>query len=316
MGSRIRSSWAGAFIAVVVSWPLLASASAAEAPVAARDANGREAVPTELAALLDARQRRQWREAYALEVSGDFDGAIEGYEPLAQAYPDSAFLAWRLARNHWRHGEVLPRDAKEARRKTFEQALHWADRSITAAPDCGECVFWKMASMGRLATTVGALESARMAQPIAELIDRGIALDPSYSDNEWNHTKGNLYLAASSFYRLLPEWFWLEYAIGVRGDKKRALGYIERAMEIAPQRVDYHIEMGAVLLCLESQGADGDYGKRGREVLGRARTLEHHLVTDALDQEHAQELLDNPELACGYSRDGFMDFSGVKEGQL
>ncbi|MEM7410366.1 MAG: hypothetical protein AAF430_09045 [Myxococcota bacterium] len=296
--------------------PAASNGTAASNGVAASNGAAAEGVPHELATLLDAKQRTAWRKAYAREVAGDFDSAIAGYEPLARAHPDSAFIAWRMARNHWRSGEMLPLNAKEPRRQAFNRALEWADRSLTAAPECGECVFWKMASMGRLATTVGALESARLAQPMAELIDRGIALEPTYADNDWNHTKANLYLAASSFYRLLPEWFWLEYAIGVRGDKKRALGYIEQAMAITPDRIDYHLEMGAVLLCLASREETHDYAARGRQVLERARTLEHRLTTDAIDQEHAQLLLDQPDTACGYSRDGFMDFSGIKEGQI
>ena len=38
---------------------------------------------------------------------------------LAAAHPESAFLAWRIARNHWRRGERLPLDAKHERLAAF-----------------------------------------------------------------------------------------------------------------------------------------------------------------------------------------------------
>jgi tetratricopeptide (TPR) repeat protein len=231
------------------------------------------------------------------------------YAALARAHPDSAFLAWRIARNHWRYGERLPIDAKTERHDAYSQALTWSDRAIQADPECGECVFWKMASMGRLATTVGAVESASMAAPIAELIDRGIALRPTYSDNEWNHTLANLYFASSAFYRMVPDWFWLEYVLGVRGDKDRALEYIETALEMAPQRVDYNLEHGVVLTCIGVDRDDEASLARGRASLQRAQKLPHLLGTDAIDQKSAALLLRRPELACGYSRDGFVDFS-------
>ena len=78
-----------------------------------------------------------------------------------------------------------------------------------------------------------------MVAPMAGLIDRGIALQPTSRDNEWNTTLGNLYYAASAFYRVAPDWPGVEWVIGTRGDKDRALDYIERAIAISPMRVDY-----------------------------------------------------------------------------
>lgn len=257
----------------------------------------------------DAAEKRQWREGFALEEQERMIEASARYAALARAHPDSAFLAWRLARNYWRHGERLPVDAKTARHEAYSEALAWADRAIQADPQCGECVFWKMAAMGRLATTVGAIESASMAAPIAELIDRGIALRPTYSDNEWNHTLANLYFASSAFYRMVPDWFWLEFILGVRGDKDRALEYIEAALAMAPQRVDYNLEHGVVLTCIGVEREDEAALARGRASLQRAQKLPHLLGTDAIDQTSAALLLRRPELACGYSRDGFVDFS-------
>jgi len=123
----------------------------------------------------------------------------------------------------------------------------------------------------------------------------------------------DLYLAASAFYRLLPDWAWLDWMIGVHGDKQRALDYIERALAIAPMRVDYHLEHGVVLTCLGVERGDAAALARGRRALAHARTLPHLLGTDAIDQQNAAILLEKPELACSYSRDGFIDWSGVKQ---
>jgi tetratricopeptide (TPR) repeat protein len=288
----------------------LACLGFAHRAVAAPDA---PELPTQLAGLgLDTGEILRWHEGVALESEERMLEAIERYALLARAHPESAFLAWRIARNHWRRGERLPRDAKAERREAFRGALHWSDRAMSADPQCGECVFWKMAAMGRLATTVGAVESASMAGQIAELIDRGIALNPTYSDNEWNHTLANLYFASSAFYRMVPDWFWLEWVLGVRGDKDRALAYIESALEMAPQRVDYNLEHGVVLTCIGVDRDDEVALARGRASLERARELPHLLGTDAIDQESAALLLRRPALACGYSRDGFVDFSEVK----
>jgi tetratricopeptide (TPR) repeat protein len=289
---------------------VLAGASrAADAP-AASDAPG---LPSQLAPLhLDADEVRLWNEGIALETEERLEESIERYTKLARMHPSSPFLAWRVARNHWRRGELLPVDAKEKRHEAYSAALAWAERAVAADPECGECVFWKMAAMGRLATTVGVIESASMAPEIAALIDRGIALNPTYSDTEWNHTLANLYFASSAFYRITPDWMWLDWVLGVRGDKDRALEYIERALEIAPMRVDYTLEHGVVLTCIGVERDDAAALSRGRSELRKVGGMRRIMGTDAIDKQNAALLLRRPELACGYSRDGFVDFSEAR----
>ena len=166
-------------------------------------------LPAPLAALaLSPAEVEQWNEGLALETRESFAASNQHYEALANAHPDSDFLAWHVARNHWRRGERLPIDAKEERRAAFAAAREWAERSLAQDPRCGECVFWTVVSIGRLATTQGVLTSARVAAPMADLFERGIALAPTSRDNEWNTTLGNLYFAAAAFYRVLPEGAW------------------------------------------------------------------------------------------------------------
>lgn len=274
-------------------------------------------LPAAIAALgLDPAQAAQWGEGLALERSESFLASNQRYEALAAAHPESGFLAWRIARNHWREGERLPLEAKDARRAEYTLALEWADRSLARDPECAECVLWAVVSRGRLATTAGVLESVPTVAPMAGLIDRGIALHPTSRDNEWNTTLGNLYFAASAFYRVAPEWPGVELLIGVRGSKDRALDYAERALAISPMRIDYHLEYGVVLTCIGTERSDAAMLERGRRELANVRTMPHHLGTDAVDQKNAEILLAEPELACGYSRDGFIDLGGVKSASV
>ena len=274
-------------------------------------------LPAEIAALgLDPSQARLWREGLAMEESESFLASNQRYQQLAAAYPESAFIAWRIARNHWRHGERLPIEAKDDRRAAFTRSLEWAERSLDRDPDCGECLLWAVVSRGRLATTVGVVTSVSMVAPMAGLIDRGIALQPTSRDNEWNTTLGNIYYAASAFYRVIPDWPGIDLLIGVRGDKDRSLDYIERAMAISPMRLDYRLEHGVILTCIGHDRSDAAALARGRRELTEARGMPHLLGTDAVDQKNADILLASPELACGYQRDGFVDLRGAKRAGL
>ena len=165
--------------------------------------------------------------------------------------------------------------------------------------------------MGRQATTRGLLTAAGDVREMDELLRRGIQLAPSHRDNDGNMTMGNLYYAGSVFYRVVPEWWWLKWLIGVRGDKAKSLDYARNAVGLAPVRIDYRVELGASLLCLGLDRGDSHQISEGKKVLRAARGLGDFLSTDELDKRHAEVLIEFPERACGYSRDGFIDVEGL-----
>jgi tetratricopeptide (TPR) repeat protein len=261
---------------------------------------------------LDPVLQAAWERGLELEQREAFSESSEQYRLLARALPDSAAIRWRISRNYWRLGERLPTDDKPGRLSVFRTSEHWADEALRVDPECGECVMWKVASMGRVATTSGVVQSAARASEIARLIDYGIALRPGHADNPRNSTLANLYYAGAAFYRVVPEWFWLELVIGVRGDRERALAYIDQAIAITGDRIDYQVERGAVLLCIGHDDDDPRSLTEGRQVLAEAVKLADFQTTDAHDRAHADVLLAHPERACSYSRDGWIDLSEAR----
>jgi hypothetical protein len=254
-----------------------------------------------------------WRQGVDFERREVLLESARRYEAIAQRLPDSSTIRWRIARNYWRHAEGLSVDDKDGRMRYFGLADDWADRSLAIDAECAGCVLWKLASKGRLATTGGVMTQLGAASEIADMIERGIALEPTHLDEGgWNSTLGNLYYAGAAFYRIVPEWFWVKWMIGVRGDKERSLDYIRKALAITEGRVDYQVEHGAVLLCLGHDRGEPARIEEGRGVLEKAMTLETFQGTDALDLEHARILLDHPDRACGYSRDGWIDLSRAR----
>ena len=49
---------------------------------------------------------------------------------------------------------------------------------------------------------------------------------------------------------MVPEWWFLPIVAGVKGNKRQALDDIDRAVALHPDRIDYQVERGAILLCL------------------------------------------------------------------
>jgi tetratricopeptide (TPR) repeat protein len=261
----------------------------------------------------DPRLRELWVSGMRLEQSEDLVASAQQYQRIVALRPEASLTYWRIARNYWRKGESLSFDAKRGRIEYFELARDWAQRGIDTDPECGECMLWKFVAMGRLATTKGLLSAVSSVSEMGSLLDRGIALRPTYADSPNNTALGNLYYAGAVFYRVVPESIWVSWIIGVRGDKERSLEYIRKAVEISDGRVDYRVELGAVLLCLGVEKKDSGRLAQGTEVLREARKMKPYLSTDYLDLGYAQKLIESPGLACGFSRDGFIDIAEVIE---
>jgi len=251
--------------------------------------------------------RRMWLDALKLEEQSRFVESAVAYEKLADQMPASSFAYWRAARAYWRVGDSLAEGATEAKIHYFELGENWARRGMELDPECAECMLWRYASLGRLITNRGLISGVRYAGLMQELLDDGIELQPTHREAAWNTTLGNLYYARAIFNRMVPDWFWLKWVVGVRGNKELALTDIDAAIAISMTRIDYHVEKGAVLMCLGTAKKKPERIEEGRQVLKAAFDMEQRLGSDAVDLEYARVLIKQPGKACGFSRDGFID---------
>lgn len=259
----------------------------------------------------DPRLRSLWIEGMLLEREEKLLESARIYEVIVGERPGAAHAYWRVARNYWRHGESLPFQDKRERIRFFSTAKDWAQRGLDVDSECAECMLWKFVAMGRLATTRGLFTAARTAAEMASLLERGIDLAPEWVDTPYNSTLGNLYYSGAVFFRVLPDWFFMDWFAGVRGDLDKSLHYVQRAVEISPSRVDYRVELGAVLLCLGEKRKSPARVSEGIEVLRQARKMSPQLSTDHVDIAYAGLLIEKPNSACGFSRDGFIDVDAV-----
>lgn len=270
-------------------------------------------LPAVLAAHPDgAALRALWGGGLALERDDALDESLARFEALARALPEEPEPRWRLARIEWRRGERLAPAREDERLARFRSAERHARDGLALEPRCAECMFWLAAALGRVATTEGVIESARLAPVIADLLERAIALRPTHRDGPDDTTLGNLYHFSAAFHRLVPDWPWLAWVLGVRGDKERSVELSRRAVAISPGRLDYQVELGAGLLCLGTAKRRPDLLREGAAVLRRSQGLVP-FPEARLDLGYARALLAEPERACSYARDGWIE---IDEGDV
>jgi len=247
------------------------------------------------------------QQAHQAELEMRFVEAAQGFEQLAAEIDSATYPAWRAARAWWRASDLVPEADTATRIAYLETADALASQGMKRDPRCAECMLWRYAALGRLATVRGLLSAARNARTMKNLLKDGIELKPTRREGQHNSTLGNLYYASAVFNRMVPESFWLKLVVGVSGDKERAVEDAKHAVALHPSRVDYRVELGASMLCYGTEKGRSDAIDEGRSVLSHAGELDRLLPTDDLDLEFARIMVDRPELACSFSRDGFID---------
>jgi hypothetical protein len=256
--------------------------------------------------LLGSAFRERWDESLRLERSRDYAGAAALRKALAAELPEDVHLHWRIARDVIRAAEQLSPNRAGRRRALYQDALEWAARGRALDPSCGECCLYEFAARARLLAPAGSVPSPARLRRAAETLEACFEEPPTWSEGPENSELGTLYYGAATFYRRLPRSRWFEWIAGVRGDRERAVALGRRALSLGPGRIDFHVELGASLLCLAAERDDPVAHAEGLRRLERTFGLPERQPSDATDRQRARAMLDDPSRACSDTRVGFL----------
>jgi hypothetical protein len=268
------------------------------------------ALPLARAAAQDKSCDDLMKDAEAAWVKNDYDGSDKILEQAKKTCPDKAEIYWRIARDDYDRIEDIPRDKKPSKDdliKRYRAIESLADKCAQLDPKDGNCLQWKGIGMGRRGTTQGILNSLGEAKDLEKTFLAGEKLNPQYkSANGAADSMGDIDNALGQLYRVLPEWLCtigIKQIVGVCGDLNKSVEYQRKAVARQPKRIEYAKELGVSLMCRgekKSQPADTEEGKK---ILNDLQSYPELKKTDAIDKQHAKDVIANPKLACGYSRD-------------
>ena len=243
------------------------------------------------------------------------DGILEDqHEHGGQGAHAAQEIKWRLARNAYGRVERIPRDKKPSKEellKVYNGVEALADQCIALDSKDGNCWVYKAVAIGRKGSTQGTLQTLPLVKDLEAALLKGIELKPAYrSANGAANSMGDLHSMLGIMYRVLPEWtcaFPFKNIIGTCGDLDKSVEYNRKAVAREPRRIEYHKELGVSLFCRGQKKDRPADVEEGKKVLTDMLSLPEVKKTDPIDKEHARQVLANPELACGYSRDGRQD---------
>jgi hypothetical protein len=129
----------------------------------------------------------------------------------------------------------------------------------------------------------------------------------SHRDNDDTSSLGNLYYSSATFNRMLPDWFFMKWLVGVRGDKWKALEHSRKALDLHPNRLDFKIEVATQLLCIGTAKKKKARLAEGRRIMEEAIALVPETEDERREVYFAKKLLEEPKQACGYTGDDIVD---------
>jgi hypothetical protein len=241
------------------------------------------------------------------------EGLAETERQLAVA-PDKD-LYWMKARFLYEIGERWQRtDTTVDKEAWYENMLAAADAGLKLAPGDPHLRFARGIAMGRLGTTRGVLSSLFMAKDV-----ENDWLAVANADGFTYQSLGNEELlpcdafhALGIYYRLVPDWWIVHVIAGTRGDLDVSLAYGKRAVACKPDDVDNWKELGATQLCIAEKRKDETMRAEGMTSLARAHAIPADTERERIDHRHSLMLMNQPALACAYSRDGQQDLDESK----
>lgn len=172
--------------------------------------------------------------------------AIALYDSVLATSADSVIVLWRMAR-----AATCLADASvwEHRLDLYKQAKIFATRSVRADSMNSEAHAWLAAAIGNIAMFEGGTTKVKLTRVIKKELDVAIRLNPR---------NDIAYSILGSFYKALGDVSWIEKQLATvflgglpDGGYEESDVAFRKAIELAPDVIRNHYELGKVYLSLE-----------------------------------------------------------------
>jgi tetratricopeptide (TPR) repeat protein len=299
---RTRTNTRGSRVPLTVLLSLWASVPGAAEPATTATTT---TTTTTVTALPAHASESRWPTLEAAYASDRHDEGLREAKAQLALHPDDVELLALYARFLYEEGERHKRDGAVDKRALYEEMVGTLSRARALSPTDARVGWGLGIAKARLGTTRGVLSSLSMAREIERLWLEAARSDVRYvSLNGEEKLPCDAYLTLGIFYRLIPDWWIVEVVAGTRGDVDKALTWLRRANQCAPEAVRTHKELGVGLLCAAERRDDPALVKEAQQAFAKGLAITPRFHTERVDHQDMRRLLTTTKGACGYSRDG------------
>jgi tetratricopeptide (TPR) repeat protein len=184
------------------------------------------------------------KEALAAEARLETRAALERYLEAERLRPNDPFILQRIAR-HYSDSEVDAGDPAEKRRLA-RLALDYSERAYALDPQDPEIVLSLAISHGKLALYSDTRTKIKYSRLVKQQAEQALSLDANY---DWaHHVLGRWHYEVASLGAATRFFVDLIYGGLPDASPASAVRHLERAVDLAPETVAHHLELGFAYL--------------------------------------------------------------------
>ncbi len=182
----------------------------------------------------------------ALDLKLQTKESLQLYLELEKNGETGTELLYRIAREYAEL--MLDTDSKAEKQRLGDIALSYAKRAVASDPTCANAYLAVSICYGRLAYLQDSRKKLEYAREIKSNAEEALRLNPKldYADyvlGAWNYEMSNLNV-------VLREMAVVVYGKLPLASNEKAVEYLSQAIELAPQRVAHHIELGRTYVAM------------------------------------------------------------------
>lgn len=235
------------------------------------------------------------------------------------ADPEDVDLYWHISRFLFEIGERFDRNDTTIDKAAMYQEMHdWAVKGLEKDPEHIHLWFAKGVATGRQSTTKGIFGMLWMLKDIEQAFLKVAESGYTYKAmGTGEHLPCHAYQTLGIYYRLVPDSWFVNLLAGTRGNLDKSLEWMEKADKCSPGRMGIKKELAVTLQCIGTSRKDEASLSRGAAILKSLLVMPTTTDTEVIDLKHTPMLIEDPTLACGYSRDGQQerDEKALKKGK-
>lgn len=189
----------------------------------------------------------------ASDIERNDQKALDSYLAALQIEPGNYEALWKASSAMVDVGDVIDVKAPgglEKQKKLYQDAAAYARKAVAANPNDTNGHFQLSAALGMYALGLGNKEKIAMSKEIKAEIEKAIELDPNndgayHALSRWHRTIAEIGGAKRLFGSIL-------YGKMPKGSNEEALTYMKKAIEIKPEYINHHLELGRTYLVVKN----------------------------------------------------------------
>jgi len=260
-----------------------------------------------LPAVAEESVKEMMEKADKLADQEKFKESNEILKKVAEKDPDHPDVYWKISQNYYDIGERMDiEENKDAKLEMYVKAEEWAKKGYDKNPELADNAFWMAVGMSQQAQTKGIASTLISDRTLAKRMEEYYI--KSTKAKEYHYRTDNAdtiaaaHFALGQFYRKIPDSFFVGLLMGTRGDMDKSVEHAKKAVQMYPHNVEYNKELGVSLMCRgQREDEPGDI-EEGKKYLKKVTQMKADSELDRIDQKDAKKLIEDPSLACGYSR--------------